>query len=161
MANFKNTIYDYYSNVHNTAPASSVKTGTIETQGTAVLGTGTKFLTEIGVGGWIFVAAQSEIRKVVAIESDTKAFMDKPFTADLAALSACVAVSYNDSKAVSIAVQVPAGAATDISIDGKTMPKGTSVSFSKDSRDISGRNDSVDPLIVNATGSVAQILIQK
>jgi hypothetical protein len=56
--------------------------GTIETAGTAVLGTGTRFTTELRVGDAI--RADGETRLAVAIPSDTELELDEPFSAGLA-----------------------------------------------------------------------------
>jgi hypothetical protein len=161
MANFKNTVYDYYNNEIDTVPRSSTKTGTIETVGRHLIGTSTLFKTELPIGSWVFSSSQLEVRKVISVDSDVKAELSNAFTIDIAAASALVAISFNDVKVVSISVQIPSSAAADGKIDNKTLPKGSSITFSKDSRDISGQNDSVDPLIVTATGTVAQVMYQR
>jgi hypothetical protein len=157
--NNKNSIY-YVSTINQTVPLSTIQTGTIETLDSAVVGTGTKFKTEMPAGSWLVDLTQNEIRKVKDVESDVLAYVDAPFTLDLAALTALNVILAKDAKCVSIALQVPAGGAA-ATLDGYPFPAGTSVAFSKDSRDHSAARDLVDPVIIDASGTSVQVLIQK
>ena len=155
--NFKNSIY-YIASTKQTVPLNSIQTGTIETVGKAIKGTGTLFTTEMPVGSWIVDLAQDEIRKIDTVESDTLAYMSNPFTLDLAALTALDVIPAKDAKCVTIAVSIPAGGAAG-EIDGEIFPAGSGASFSKDSRDHSAARDLVDPIIID--GALVQVLIQK
>jgi len=159
MANHKNTIY-YLQTTKATVPASSTQSGTIQTVGKAIEGAGTSFMTEMPVGSWLVDLTQNEIRKVIGVDSDILAYVSNAFTIDIPALTPPDVIQAKDAKCVSIAGQVPSGAAAGL-LDGETFPAGTSFSFSKDSRDHSSARDLVDPIIVDAAGTQFQILIQK
>lgn len=158
MANFKNSNY-FTVTGKQTVPANANGTGTIETVGKAVKGTGTLFTTEMPVGSWLVDESQDEIRIVTSVTSDTLAYVSNPFTTDIPALTTPSIIAAKDAKAVSIAVAIPAGLAAG-EIDGVAFAGGSSIAFSKDSRDHSASRDLVDPLIVDGTGTTMQILIQ-
>lgn len=159
--NFKNSNYKYFNDIQSSVPLSTEGTGTISTEGDAVIGVGTLFTTELPKGSWVIDYANNELRQVVRVDSDTRAYLAEPFTSDLAALSVLDKIHTMDCDAVSISVQVLSSAAANITIDGETFPKGASITFSKDSRDRSGKRDLVDPIIVDATGSTAMVLIME
>jgi len=159
MANFKNSNYYLISNAADTVPASASGTGTVSTAGTAVTGTGTAFLTELLPGSWLIDFASNEIRLVTAVSDDTTAYIQQAFTAPLAGVNLAY-VDKNNLHAYGISVQVPSTEA-DITVDGETLYAGTSVSFTKDSRNRSTGRDFVNPIVVDATGSVAQIIVEK
>ena len=71
-----------YSNVKETFPQSSALTGTISSvnDGTLIIGVGTLFLTELSRGEWIYVAAETEIRQVREVMSDTELILEREFT---------------------------------------------------------------------------------
>lgn len=159
MANYKNSNF-YRITGKQSLPAASTKTGTIETVGTAVIGTGTSFLTEIPVGSWIVDLAQDEVRKVIDVQSDTAATISNAFTADLAAATALSAIHERDTNVVSISVSIKSALA-DGELDGLVFTNGTGLTFSKDSRDVKAKNDFIDPIIVDGTGTVIQAMILK
>jgi len=64
-------------------PPATAGTGTITSVGTAVTGSGTAFLAELGVGHVIVAADQ--IRRVVELVSDTELTLDAAFATDLTA----------------------------------------------------------------------------
>lgn len=159
--NYKNSNYKYLSNEIVSAPLSSVGTGTVSSDDKALIGVGTLFTTEIPKGSWVIDFANNELRQVDRVESDTLAYLTEAFSTDLAALSQLDKIHSMDCNAVSISVQVLSSAAADITIDGEIFPKGASITFSKDSRDRSGKRDLVDPIIIDATGSTAMLLIME
>lgn len=161
IVNYKNTIYKYIDNAKTTIPESITGTGTIQTIGTRVIGTGTAFKSEIQKGSWIVDLTQDEIREVDSVESDTVAYIRQAFSSDLAALTALDKISSVDTMVVAISAQVPSSAATDAEIDGEVFPKGTSITFSKGDRDGNKSKDFIDPIILDATGTTVQILIMK
>lgn len=155
--NFKNTAY-YIATTKQTVPLNSIQTGTIETVGKAVKGTGTLFTTELPVGSWVVDLAQDEIRRVESVESDTLAYMSNAFTVDLAAATPLDAIPAKDAKCVTIGVAIaPGGAAGEV--DGSVFPAGVPLVFSKDSRDHSAARDLVDPIIID--GASVLVSIQK
>lgn len=157
MANYKNTLYYIVTNKQS-VPANADGTGTVSTVGVAVEGTSTLFTTEMPVGSWLVSESQDELRKVIRVDSDTRAYIDAAFTTPLSSATPSI-ISAKSSKAVSIAVAIPAGLAAG-EIDGVAFAAGSAVSFSKDSRDNSSARDLVDPIIVDGSGTTMQILIQ-
>lgn len=75
----------------DTGPASvfmgQALTGTVSTTGTAILGVGTSFVTELAVGQMVYEQTKRGIRKIAAITDATHATLDVAFNSNLAALS--------------------------------------------------------------------------
>lgn len=141
-----------------TVPFNQAGTGTLQTVGTTVKGTGTLFMTEMPTGSWVVDLAQDQIRRVIRVDSDTRAYLSQAFTSNLAALTTVNVIPRNNDRAVSISIQIPSSAA-DGEVDGQVLPAGTSITFSKDSRSHSGGRDLVDPIVVDATGTQMEVLI--
>lgn len=159
MANFKNTFYDLITD-KRTIPYNETATGTCSTNGTRVDGVGTLFRSEMRSGSWLVDLTNNEIREVDSVESDTVAFLKQAFTSDLAS-GAFEIIKATEAQVVSIGVQVPSSAAADAELDGSVFAKGTSLTFSKDSRDGNKSKDFIDPIIVDASGTSVQVLIMK
>lgn len=159
MANNKNSNYKYITD-KRTVPFNETATGTASTNGKRVDGVATAFKTELQAGSWIVDLTNDEIRQVDNVVSDTVAYLTEAFTTDLV-LGAFEIIKNSNCAVVSISVQVPSGAATDAEVDGETFPKGTSLTFSKDSRDSNKSKDFIDPIIVDATGTSVQVLFMK
>lgn len=157
MANFKNNSSEVISTIR-TVPQNVTKTGTIQTVGTQVVGTGTLFGTEVKVNDWIYVAAQIEIRKIIKITDATTAIIDFPFTIDLAPASALVVVP-TPTNIVEIAY-VNTGAVSG-SIDGITVAPNEYGGWGKNSRERESNRDFIDPIIVNGTGTTIKVLTLK
>jgi hypothetical protein len=159
MANYKNT--DYYAITgKETIPVSANKTGTIETVGKAVKGDGTLFMTEMQAGSWLIDLAQDEMRKVVRVESDTLAFLDNAFTADLAALTTPSVISRTSLNLKSISVSISPLLA-DGEIDGVVFNAGAAMAWAKNGMDDRGIYSFVDPVIADGTGTVINVAILK
>ncbi len=156
MANFKNSLY-YLVTGKQTVPANANGTGTIVTVGTAVEGTGTLFTTEMPVGSWLVDMTQYEIRKVIRVDSDTRAYVSNAFTSDISTVAPAI-IPAAKAHPTAIAVSVPAGL-TAGKIDNVAFAPGSAISFSKDSRDHSAARDIIDPIIVDGTSTTMQILI--
>lgn len=159
--NYKNSQYKYLDNEVVSAPLSSVGSGTVSSDGKALIGVGTAFTTEIPKGSWVIDFSNNELRQVDRVESDTLAYLTEAFSTDLSVSSQLDKIHTMDCDAVSISVQVLSSAAANITIDGETFPKGASITFSKDSRDRSGKRDLVDPILIDATSTTAMLLIMK
>ncbi len=157
--NYKNTNY-FLVTGKQTLPVQVNGTGTIVTDGTTVIGTGTLFTSEMQKGSWLVDLSTNEIRKVINVTNDTLAYIDYPFTVDLAGIAAQY-IPIKDLGVVTISVDVPAGSATAGEIDGVSFPAGNTITFSKDSRDHSGRRDLIDPIIVNGSGTTMLALITR
>jgi hypothetical protein len=156
MANYKNTEYSVVTG-NQTLPISATGTGTVTTDGKSVIGVGTKFITEMPAGSWLVDLANTEIRRITSVESDTVAYFTNPFTVGLSA-DAISVIHERLTNVVAISVKAVGGA---ILIDGSSLPDGEAMTFSKDSRDDSGQNDFVDPIIVDANGNSILALIMR
>lgn len=152
MANYTNTPYDNISNKRS-IPYSASNTGTIGTQGIAVEGVSTLFLTEMLAGAVIVDLTNWEWRKVVRVDSNTLAYIEKPFTADLANGTTPNVIPHTTSRAKGIYISTP-GAAF---IDNKAFTG--ALALDKAANEKSGRRDFVDPIIVDATGTTMQVEI--
>ncbi len=152
--NYKNSNYLRVDNAKQTIPSTANGTGTIVTEGKHVVGTNTLFLSEMPVGSWIYSASQNEIRKVVNVIDNTKAYLSNAFTVDLVAAAPAIIHARNTNvKAISVAIK--AGLA-DGAIDGVTLSNGTGMTFSKDGNSMKAIGDYVDPIIADGTGTVIQ-----
>ncbi len=157
MTNFKTTIYKLITD-KRTIPFNSNGTGTIETKGSAVFGTGTAFKTEMPAGSWLVVENDDELRYVERVDSDTKAFLSQGFTSDISAGATPSIIPRKDVNVVAISIQILSGL-EDGEVDGEVFPNGSSMTFTKESRDKSGKRDVIQPIIVDATGTEMQVLI--
>lgn len=70
-----------YDNVKDTFPQSTALTGTISAvnNNTLIIGSSTLFTTELQVGEYIYIAAQSAFRKIRRINSDTELVIQSAF----------------------------------------------------------------------------------
>ena len=158
MANYKNTDYYRITNTKTTVPAPANGTGTIETVGDAVKGTGTAFLSEMRAGAWLTKVASDEVRKVLRVESDTLAYLDNGFTVDIAAASTPSIINSIDMNIRGLSVAILSGLA-DGEIDGTVFDNGDSVVFGKFSDNKDGFKSFVDPIIVDAVGTDVKVTI--
>jgi len=153
-SNRKNSIY-YSITSKVTVPATATKTGTITTKGKNVVGTGTKFNSEIKKGDWIAdLVTNNELRIVTDVRDNLFLTIDSAFSADIG--GATLTVVRSRAKQISLA---NAGGAT-ATIDGTTMAVGESVTYPKSNKNPDGK-DFIDPLLVNATGTTVKVQIQK
>lgn len=120
-----------------------------------IVGAGTLFRTELHVGDWIFVTAQTEIRQVTAITDDTHATIDRPFTANLAALSAVIVTPKSNYTEISLVIPPTSGNGL---VDGVVFYAGVPMNFSKASRDESSQRDFIDPLIIDGAGTNVMVI---
>ena len=153
----KNTQY-YKLTTKTSVPAPANKTGTIETVGVAVKGTGTLFTTEMQVGSWIIDTSQDELRRVIKVESDTLAFISDTFTVNIAAATTPSVIKNEDLNVREIAIAIPLGQA-DGEIDGTALEAGLPVSFGKNSDTKGNFKSFIHPVIVDASGTEANITI--
>ena len=149
MANNKNSFFDSITD-KRTVPYNQALTGTyaIAAGSKNVVGTVTRFITELKKGDWLIDLTNDEIRRVTSIQSNTLATIDSAFTNAIAAETDFTPAS----RLVEISVVIPSGVAPG-EIDGKALPAGTPVSWGKGSREGSAVRDLVDPIIVDAVGS--------
>lgn len=160
--NYKNTVYDYFNNVKDTFPHSTTLTGTIEIAAGSKTaeGAGTLATTELSIDDWVYNTTLNELRRVTGIASDTVFNIDYAFSSAVAALTDLVVVKKNNCDMYKeVSVTIPSGLSAG-EIDGKTLPVGIGISFSKSSRgsENSGKSDIVDPIIIDATGTAACVI---
>ena len=82
-------------------PSNTNGTGTVVTHGIAIVGTSTLFTTEMPAGSYLVDETNWEVRKVVRVDSDTLAFLEFPFTNDLASAAPSI-ISRVKAKAIEI-----------------------------------------------------------
>lgn len=154
MSNSKNSQY-YLVTTHTVVPAPTTKTGTIQTVGIHVLGTGTFFLAEIKNGDWIVDITNDECRYVTTRRDDTYLAIDSPFTSDFAP-GTTLQVVRSRAKEISVANE---GAAAG-TVDGSAFEADSILTFSKAAKNPDG-NDFIDPIFVDGTGTSIAVLITK
>ena len=108
------------------------------------------------IGSWLVDLPSNELRRVLQVDSDTEAFLDEPFSADLAALTVGQVIPEDRANAIEISIEVtasnPPGELFGVSFTGI-------LSASKSSSTRSGKNDRVDPIIVDGTGTEIRVFI--
>jgi hypothetical protein len=155
ISTIKNDKYYAITNTAAVVPASTTKTGTITTDGVYVNGTGTLFRSELKPGDWIVDVSQTECRKVLTIGTDLNLSIDSAFTNPIVA----GALNVVRSRARMISVSNDGGA--DADVDGVVMKDGAAVTFTTTSKNTYDTNYFIDPLIVDATGTVVKVGILK
>jgi hypothetical protein len=166
MSNTKNTKFYKISDDKQTVPASANKTGTISTQGTAVIGVGTLFKTEMQAGSWLTDLANNELRKVLRVESNVLAYLESAFQADIAALTTPNIVANTSLNIRELSVIIPlvnsAGTAYAFGeLDGTELESGLPVTFGKASKDNENSFSYIDPIEADATGTVINVTTLK
>jgi len=167
MANpSKNTQFYKITAAKETVPASSNKTGTIETVGTSVIGTGTLFESEMQKGSWLVDLTQNEVREVMKVENDTLATLSDAFTLVIAGGTTPNVIKSDDLNIREISVAVPlvdSGGASYAfgEIDGVELESGMPIAFGKNSDTKGNFKSFIDPIIANATGTVINVTILK
>ena len=156
MANSKNTFTGSITD-KRTIPYDSAKTGTIETVGKEVIGAGTLFTTQCKVGDFLVDLTQDEVHKIVSIDTATIMQIQEAFTVDIPAVTA-IRISPSVPRPKEISVLIPTGNAVG-EIEGKSWDAGISWSASKMNKDRNGISDSIDPIVVDATGTTMLITI--
>ncbi len=151
--NFSNNTYDIITD-NRSIPYNVAGTGTILTEGIAVVGVGTSFLSELQAGSVLVDLTQWEWRKVVNVENDLLAYIEKPFTIDIAALTTPEIIHKSKRSVVEISLEIktanPAGL-----LDNKAFSGG--ITLSKADREGSAARDFIDPIIVDATGTFINV----
>lgn len=149
----------YNQDSKDTVPASIAVTGTIETVGTKVIGTTTKFKTEYQIGDFVYVAAKSDVRRVVNIISDTQMTLETAFGSDVAAGGTPKKVARQTCRVM----KIWNGGGASATLDGQTLLNGTGVEFSKVGAfgSSTANTDFVDPVVLDAAASDCQINLVK
>jgi len=132
-------------------PFNVAGTGTITTNGIKIIGTGTLFSTELQAGAYLVNLSTNEAIKVYRQDTDTKAFLEKPFSSNISVAAAPQIISKAKAKVKEIKLQT-AGACF---IDGVAFT-GTE-DYNKNGDHKSGRPNLIEPIIVDATGSTVTV----
>jgi len=137
-------------------PSPVALTGTIESEGKIVTGSGTSFLTELKEGDWIWDSGQEEVRQIKSISNRLEVIhLEKAFTADIAAPIALESVPDSDLEELGF---LNSGAG-DATIDGNVLAPGEDVSFDKKAADTRGRKGFISPKVIDGTGTEVRVLI--
>ena len=113
-------------------PVARTFTGTISSNGTKVVGSGTAFITEgIKVGDYIYVAAQNAVRRIKAIIHDTMLDLDQGFPSNISGVAVLVCESqiykrilWENTGTAAASIQE-----TIISVGAKGFNEGTPVAY--------------------------------
>ena len=133
-------------------PLPETKTGTVDSGGGVVVGTGTNFQDELTVGDWIWDG--TELKEIIGISYDRQSLnIDSPFSTPLsgAALNVVPRSEYEE-----ISVSNVGGA--DTTVDGKTIKAGLSASWDKAEK---MPGCTVDPLVLDGATSELTVQYQK
>ena len=126
-------------------PFDVAGTGTISTHGIKIIGVGTLFSTELQAGSYLVNLATNEAIKVYRQDTDTTAFLEKPFLGDIS-----IATPRIISKAKAKVKEIKLVTAGACFIDGVAFT-GTA-DYNKNGDYKSGRPNLIEPIIVDATG---------
>lgn len=144
-----------YDNVKDTFPLSTILTGTISSVNNheRIVGSGTAFLTEISRGEWLYVAAETEVRQVREVLSDTELILEENFTATLSGATA-KRTPRQTYRSISWLVD-DAGTAK---IDGQTFPSGKSGTLALTRVNETGKRAA--PIIIDSTTNGNKVFIE-
>lgn len=148
----KQLIYDNITDKRS-IPFNSAGTGTIATHGIAIVGTGTLFKTEMPAGSYLVDLTAWELFKVYRVDSDTLAFLEIAFTADIAPGTSPEIIKAFQCKVKEISLST----AGSILLNNKAFTGSDTIGKTGNSK--SSRNDLIDPIIVDATGTTLQVQI--
>ncbi len=173
-SNSSNNVYDVITD-KRIIPYASLITGTIVTNGTGVTGTGTLFNTEMKTGSYLVDLAHNEYRQIRRLGadgggSDTIGILDKPFSNVVTGQPLVIDVL--NASPVEISVIIPildamgSSNASGLIVDNYTattkyFPAGLPYTISKANRDRSALTDSINPIIVDASGTQMIVTIIK
>lgn len=142
-----------------TIPLSETATGTFDTQGTGVIGDGTKFKTEMPMGSYIYDSSNNELRKVIRVDSDELAWIDKAFSGDLSSAQDIIPSKKCKAKAYIFTCKDVNGRMVDNS--GTMLNQfiqNIPVTISKLGNDRSSGRDLLPPTIVDSVEMYVQII---
>lgn len=142
-----------YDNVKDTFPQSTALTGTITAVGNneQIVGTGTLFTTELQVGEYIYIAAQSCFRKIRSITDDTNLYL-YPTQSFPSAVSGATPrrVPKNTYHSISWAIDADGTA----KIDNITFPASQSGTMAE----VGGKRP--EPILIDSTGTGNNVYIE-
>ena len=133
-------------------PYNVAGTGTVVTHGIAVVGTGTLFKSEMMAGSYLVNLSTNQAVRVYRVDSDTIAFLEKPFTVDFASATPQIIPTFaSQPKLISMFSN------GDYDVNGNTVTGG--VTAEKTGNDRSSRRDLIKPIVIDATAGSVQIEI--
>jgi hypothetical protein len=133
-------------------PLPITKTGTVDSSGTVVTGTGTDFSKEVQVGDWMWDG--SELKEIIGVSYDRETLnVDSAFSVPLvgAALNVVPKSEYEE-------ISVSNVGNMDTTIDGEVFVKGLSASWDKAEK---MPGSTVDPLVLDGATSPLTVQFQK
>jgi len=133
-------------------PFNSPGTGTCSTRGVAITGLGTLFSTEMQAGSCLVNLATNEAIRVYRTDSDTLAFLEKPFAADMTAITPQIIAKH---KVKVKKIKLVTAAANFI--DGEAFTGTFEIDKLGNSR--SARPDLIDPIVVDSTAGATVVEI--
>lgn len=135
-------------------PEEETLTGTISSDITTVVGTGTDFQGEgVREGDFIWDPSQPEIRKITGVSYDSQVLnIDSPFTVDLSGAPLLV-VKKAQLKRLSIKNDGGAPAL----VDGNLFTDSSFATFDTDSAN-NGADQHIDPVVIDGSGTSISIL---
>lgn len=144
-----------YSNVKDTFPVSTTLTGTVSSVNdkTRIVGSGTAFLTEISRGEWLYVAAETEVRQVREVLSNTELILEEKFTNTLTGATA-KRVPRQTYRSISWLIDDDGTA----KIDGQTFPAGKSGTLGLTRVNETGKRPA--PIIIDSTTNANEVFIE-
>ena len=136
-----------------TIPFNTAGTGTIATYGIAIVGTGTLFKTEMPAGSYLADLTNNEVFRVVRVDSDTLAFLEKAFTSDIVGGSTPQIVENFKCKVKEVQLKTTGACFIEgVAFTGEKT-------ISKLGNDRSARPDLIEPFVVDATGQTMGVTI--
>jgi hypothetical protein len=154
MAVTINNQHATYNNVKDTFPQSESITGTCSTMSRKdrIIGSGTLFTTELQPGDFLYDATNTEIRKIISIESATELTVDEEFsnTLSVSTLKKTPPIGYQ-----SIAYLIDSTSGE--TVDGQLLPDGATGTYAVNSSPSTTRRPR--PLILDSTTNDGKIIV--
>lgn len=138
-----------------TIPSGVAKSGTLDSDGLVVIGTGTDFQS-LRPGDWLYDAAQAEVRRIGSIsktETTQLLNIDTPFSVNLSAIPLVVIPA---PEIFSLTLYIKAGGVDGL-VDGNTLPSGLKMTIGSSDGPKRGKSP-IDPVVVNGAGTSIAVL---
>ncbi len=133
-------------------PFNNAGTGTIVTFGNAIVGTGTKFTTEMQAGSYLVDLTHNECRRVYRVDSDTAAYLEIPFTNNQTSAAPEI-ITHIQAKVKEFRLKTSGACFLNgVAFTGEET-------FSRYGNDRSSRRDLLEPVIIDATGQTMTVYI--
>lgn len=157
MATRLNNVYAMVTDKRS-VPFNSTGSGTITTSGITVNGTSTLFTSEMKAGSWLVNLTTNECRRVVRVDSDTRAYLEGAFTSDISVAAAPSIIPYYDARAFEISLIIPTTSSTGGTnikglLNGVYLPVGIARTIGRSDRARSSKPDFIDPIVIDGTGT--------